>query len=241
MEKNYKLIGKSIFFPQEKLLAIADLHMGYEEALNKQGIMVPRRQYKETVENLKILFEEVGKVKEIVICGDLKHEFGSISQQEWQETLMLIDFLLENSEKVILVRGNHDKILGPIAEKRNIEVRDYYVKDGICFVHGDIKIPEILDKKIETIVIGHRHPAIVISDKYKEEKYKCFLVGKWKKKNVIILPSFFPMVEGGDVIGEEDNSLFIPDRDLRKFEVFIVSEGNEVLDFGKMRDIGSLE
>lgn len=226
----YKFIGKSLFFSKEKILAIADLHIGYEEAMNKAGIFFPRVQFKEIMKDLEKIFKETGNVKEIVVVGDLKHEFGKISDQEWSETLKVLDFLKEKSEKVILIRGNHDKILGPIAEKREIEIKDYYVREGICFVHGDKIFAECLDKRVKIIVMGHRHPAVMLSDKYKKEKYKCFLVGNWKKKEVIILPSFFPIIEGTDIINmEENNLLFIPENELRKFRVYVI--GDRVYNF----------
>lgn len=239
--KKYKLIGKSIFFPEEKTLAIADLHIGHEEAMNKAGIMIPRIQFSETIADLKKIFSSLSReaedpyiIKEIVICGDLKHEFSTISEQEWKETYKLIEFLKQHCEKIILVRGNHDKILGRLSEK--IEIKDFYVSRDIGFIHGDKIFPEILDRKIKIIVMGHRHPAVVISDKYKREKYKCFLVGKFKGKEIIVLPSFFPLIEGSDLI-EENNLLFIPESKLRNFEVFVVSGSeNDVLDFGKMKN-----
>ena len=256
MKQKYKLISKSIFFEKEKILAIADLHIGHEEAMNKAGVLLPRIQFKETMEDLKkIFFEisklqnfedhqeskkqripEIGKVNEIIICGDLKHEFSTISEQEWRETYKLIEYLKKYCNKIILVRGNHDKILGRMSEK--IEIVDYYLLGDIVFLHGNRLFPEILDKNIKMLVMGHRHPAVTISDKYKKEKFKCFLVGKWKRKEIIILPSFFPLIEGSDLIEEGGNLLFIKEKDLRNFCVFVV--GDRVYDFGKMRNIGVL-
>jgi putative SbcD/Mre11-related phosphoesterase len=194
------------------------------------------------MEDLRKLFLQTGKVKEIVICGDLKHEFGKISKQEWDEALALLDFLQENCEKIILVKGNHDKILEPIASKRNLEIVDFYIKGDVCFIHGDREIKEAFRKEIKTIVMGHRHPAVTLQDQYKKETYKCFLVGKWKGKEMIVLPSFFPLVEGSNILNvEEDNLLFIPEMILRNFKVYVVSEDNSVLDFGKLKNIGVLE
>jgi len=241
----YKFISKSVFFPLEKILVIADLHIGHEEAMNKAGIFLPRIQFSEIIKDLNNIFLSLGKrnrtqrINEIIICGDLKHEFSQISEQEWKETLDILDYLEKKCKKIILVRGNHDKILGPIAEKKKIEIVDFYIKNDVCFIHGDKIFPEILGKKIKTIVMGHRHPAVVLQDKYKKEKFKCFLVGKWKRKEVIILPSFFPLIEGTDLIEEGCNLLFIKERDLRNFEVYAV--GDRIYDFGKLKSIGRLE
>jgi uncharacterized protein len=237
------LVQKALLFPVEKVLVIADLHIGHEEAMNAAGIFMPRIQFRQMVEDLESIFKRMGKLNEIIINGDLKHEFGRISGQEWRETLDIIEMLEKNSGKVILIKGNHDTILEPIVRRKKIEIRDCYIKDiqgtRVCFLHGDKLFSEAMDKKVGMIVMGHRHPAVILSDKYKKERYKCFLVGKWKEKEVIILPSFFPLVEGTDIVTvEENNSLFIDERDLREFDVFAI--GDKVYEFGKVKKIGSL-
>ena len=37
----------------DRTLIISDLHIGYEQALNREGIMVPRFQYKKILERLQ--------------------------------------------------------------------------------------------------------------------------------------------------------------------------------------------
>src|SRR3989344_7606614 len=96
-------------------LFVSDLHIGLEESINKQGILIPRFQFSELKERIRKLLTK--EIKVIVITGDLKHEFGTISEQEWRHTIQIIDLMLENSRKVVLVKGNHDTILEPIAKK----------------------------------------------------------------------------------------------------------------------------
>jgi putative SbcD/Mre11-related phosphoesterase len=99
------------------ILVISDIHLGYEEALNKQGFLIPRLQFQDIVKMLqKILGKK--KFRIIAVNGDLKHEFGKISDQEWRHSMLLLDLLSKHAEKIVLIRGNHDKTLGPIAEKR---------------------------------------------------------------------------------------------------------------------------
>jgi metallophosphoesterase superfamily enzyme len=72
---DYKMISKAVFFPKEKILAISDLHVGYEEALNKSGILIPHSQFKQTISDLDEIFMKIKKekweVREVVILGDL--------------------------------------------------------------------------------------------------------------------------------------------------------------------------
>lgn len=230
----YEFIGKSVFIRDKKILIISDLHIGYEESLQ---ISIPNLQYKIILKELEEIFKKTGKLDKIIILGDLKHEFGKISGQEWKETSELISFLQKKTDKIILIKGNHDKMLEPIARNKNLEVKEIYINEEFGFLHGNKNYSEIMDKKIKLIFLGHLHPAISIRENVKQETYKCFLVGKYKNKEIIILPSFFPLVEGQDVLIENTNLVY--KFDLKNFKVFIPIE-DKILDFGKVKAVGSL-
>lgn len=226
-------LGLGVWIPSKKVLVIADLHIGYEEALNKEGILVPRQQFELTKDLLEKMLKEV-KPETIVINGDLKHEFGGISDQEWRETLRIFDLLARHSKKVVLVKGNHDTILGPIARKRNLKVVDFFSVGDICITHGH-KIWE--DKeflKAKVLIIANEHPAISIREGVKSELYKCFLLGKWKRKRLIVMPSFLLIIEGTDVRRERLLSPYLH-QNLDNFEIFVV--GDKVYKFGKLKEL----
>ena len=240
-----RFIDKSLYLPEKKILVVADLHIGYEEGLEEQGILIPRFQFKQVVSDLERIFRKIGrgKVKEVVILGDLKHEFSGILKQEWKETLDLLDYLeskVGRKGKIILIKGNHDTILEPLAKRKKLKVKDYYVKGDVVFLHGHKSFPKCLDKKIKTLILGHLHPAITIREGAKSEIYKCFLVGKWKGKEVVILPSFFPLIEGQDVGMEKTNLASEFNFKLKNFEVYVPIDVDEVLDFGKLKKVGRL-
>ena len=124
---NIELVDLAIY--TNKTLILTDFHIGYEEALNKQGLMVPRFQFQEIMKRLEKIFSRLKnkKVERIIVNGDLKHEFGTISEQEWRHTLRLLDYFGQRCSEIILIKGNHDTILGPIAKKRNVRVLNYYL------------------------------------------------------------------------------------------------------------------
>ena len=78
---NIEIVGLALYF--DATLVIADVHIGYEEALNKQGILVPRLQFEEMVKRMERIFYVLKnkRIERIVVNGDLKHEFGTISEQ----------------------------------------------------------------------------------------------------------------------------------------------------------------
>jgi uncharacterized protein len=227
-----------------EILVLGDVHLGYEDILAGKGIF-PRRQLKDTIEKLNSIFWDLNlraiKLKQIIICGDLKHEFGEISNAEWRETIGLLDFLIEKCENVILIKGNHDSILEPIARKKGINLKDYYNFQGVCFLHGH-KIKENWIKKSEILIIAHLHPAITLSDEYKTEKYRCFLQGKWKRKQIYVLPSFSNISTGYDLTKHHYKTrkkyefLVIPEKNLKNFEIIIYdNKEKKKYGFGKLK------
>jgi len=226
---NIQLIDLAVWLKKQKTLVVADFHIGFEEALNKQGVLVPRFQYKDVIRRLSKIFVKV-KPETIVVNGDLKHEFGRISEQEWREALKLADFLSKHCKKLFLTKGNHDKILGPIAKKRGIEVVDKFETGSTLILHGD-KLPKSLPK-CKTIIIGHEHPAVSLQERGRVEKFKCFLVGKYKGKTLIVQPSFKLTSEGTDVLKERVLSPFLK-KGLGNFDVFVVAD--KIYRFGKVK------
>lgn len=225
---------KVVYIEDTKTLVISDIHIGYEEALNKQGVFIPRFQFKEMKEDLQKIFSEIKDINKIIILGDLKHEFGTISRQEWNETLEFLDILQSKAKEVILIKGNHDTILGPLANRKGLELKNEYKEGEYYFTHGDKPAPKAFeDKEIKYIFIGHVHPAITLSDGIKSEKYKCFLVGKVKRKTIIILPSFIPLTEGTD--SYYPSQKIFKETSTEKFEVYAI--GDQVYPLGKRKDI----
>ena len=236
-DKNLEIIDLCLYLTKQKTLVLGDTHLGYEEALNKGGLLVPRLQFKDTITHLEKIFKQV-KPKTIVINGDIKHEFGKISDQEWRDTLKFIDYLASHCKELILVKGNHDTILGPIAKKRNIKIAEHFIADDYLVIHGDKKINKDLLKKIKTIIIGHEHPAVSLKEEARKETFKCFLVGKYKRKNLVIMPSFNLVTEGHDIMKQNVLSPIVEECNLSNFRVYIVSD--KVYDFGTVRKLQKL-
>lgn len=222
LAKDLEILGLALKY--KDALILSDLHIGIEEALNKQGLLIPRLQFKEIKAALeKILTKKFSK---IIINGDLKHEFGTISKQEWRHTLQVLDLLSNYCKEIVLIKGNHDTILDPIAEKKNIKILDYCKIDNILITHGDKIIPE----KTSTIIIGHEHPAVSFKER-PNETFKCFLKGKYKNSALIVQPSFNFVTPGSNILQEQLLSPYLTD--IADFEIFVVED--KVYNFGKLK------
>lgn len=241
----------TIYLRKEKILVIGDVHLGYEDAMSKQGIFLPRFQFKDTIERLDKIFylvqqrnknssgnSEKAKLEAVVVNGDLKHDFASISDQEWRDILKFIDFILQHSQQIILVKGNHDVKLSPIARKRNIVIVENIAINDTFICHGHIVPGSNEFEKSKVVIVGNEHPAVSLRDGARTELYKCFLLGKWKgsgkEKKMIVMPSFNQVTIGTDILKEKFISPFMQ-QDLNRFDAFVV--GDETYHFGKVRDI----
>src|SRR3989344_765347 len=113
---NLEIVDLGLYFRKESMLLIADTHIGQEEAMNKSGVLIPRFQLTLIFKRLDSIFarlhiSQTSKLRSMVINGDIKHEFGRISETEWRNTLRFIDFISLYADEIILIKGNHDTIL----------------------------------------------------------------------------------------------------------------------------------
>lgn len=228
-------IGKCLLLKLEskKILVIGDLHLGFQDALKRSGFMMPGNIYSYIKKDLIEVLNFVGNIDMAVLLGDVKHEFGMVSYGERTELSDFVDNLMKRCKRVVIIKGNHDVLLDYMKNEKT-EIKDYFVYENICFIHGNKDFEVMHEKKIDYWIMGHAHPAVNLREGNKTEKYKCFLVGKYNRKNVIVMPSFFSVNEGTDP-REFESDLAWP-FNLSNFDVKIV-EGLEVFDFGKLSKI----
>lgn len=242
-KKYFIFLSKTLFFPKQGILTIGDLHLGYDEMIKEQGINLPFNQLEETKKELEIIFKRIKALytlKKIILLGDIKHHF-QFQREEISDLRNFLRFLEKytNKENIILIKGNHDTFT-----LKDYELKNFHIENEIAFTHGEKDFSELYtNKDIKTIVISHIHPAVLIKDKIniKKEKYKCFLVGKYKRKQFIILPSFFSITEGSEISeykkGEKYQQI-IPKDKLKSFETYVIGK-NGVYDFGKYEKLSN--
>ena len=223
----------------EDYLIISDLHLGYEQYLNTEGIMVPRFQYAHIIKRLEEI-QRKSSCDNIVVNGDLKHEFGRITRQERNETQEFLEYLKANFDDIVLIKGNHDNFTRFIAQKTDLEVEERLKIGDSLVLHGD-KIPSNLKGiKTENLIIGHEHPCIGLRNGERVEKIKCYLRGEYEDRNLIVMPSFNFITEGSDILQEKPLSPFLKRINGEELEVYAV-ENFEVFPFGKIMDITAVK
>lgn len=187
----YPVINKPaiIIESDKKYLVVADLHLGKEYEYYQKGIKIPHIGDKMKVDIEKIIKRK--SIDELIILGDIKHNLPFTS---YFEKLNLPKFL-EFSVPVTIVKGNHD---GNIEELVNNEVVKSLKIGEYILTHGHILFEN------SNLIMGHVHPVVEFMDSNgKITRLKCFLKIE-ESFNVVVLPSFNPILEGIPVNRNEE-------------------------------------
>lgn len=185
-----------IYVKKLDAVVVADLHLGYEESMAKQGVFLPRLQLRKALKHISRARRITG-AKRLIIDGDLKHEFSKLLKSEKLESAKLISTAFQlGFREVVLVRGNHDNYIKPIIESLGGEVVDDLEDGDVLLTHGHKKI----DPDFELIIIGHEHPSISVSIGGAKARFPVFLIAPLHSGSiVIVLPALGAYQTGNPV------------------------------------------
>jgi hypothetical protein len=171
---------------EKKTLVVADTHVGIEYELLKKGINIPH-QTEQVKSSIERLIRNTGAHR-LILLGDIKHNIPAVSVLETKTVPRFLDF----SIPVDIIKGNHD---GSIEALTSVPVHPYMSLDGILLSHGHRNIPDV---PFETLIVGHSHPAIEITDELgNRTKEKCWIRGQFPDgRDIIIVPAFNPLITG---------------------------------------------
>ena len=178
--------NRTVFWEQEKILILSDLHLGKTGHFRKSGIAVPAAVMKEDMQRF-VAAIQFFKPAQIVIVGDLFHSVENKEHElflKWRNDLVHIPMLL--------VKGNHDIVPDAWYKKAGIEtVEKIWRKNNFLFVHQVEEAPSISPEGGENgedyIFSGHIHPAISIKGLGKQSlRFPCF----YFTKKYAVLPAF---------------------------------------------------
>jgi putative phosphoesterase len=202
---------------RERLLLLADTHIGYEVELRRvKGVNVVSQTRKVVEKVLELV--ELHNVTSVVILGDVKHELP-IPRESAEEVKAFLSAVARRVP-MLLIPGNHDSLLQEIAsgiEGVEIAPARGVLFDKFLFLHGHVK-PAVQDlERADVVVMGHTHPAVLIKDdigysvkepavlKIKTSRTKLCkaLYGEPCKRRtrlkIVVLPASHPLITGVDV------------------------------------------
>ncbi|MCL2786512.1 MAG: metallophosphoesterase [Methanomassiliicoccaceae archaeon] len=208
-------------------VVIGDLHLGYEKALENEGIYLPRvntASIKDSLNRIICRYEP----KRMVLLGDIKHDFARAPYECRLEVTKVITMLTAAAD-VVLVKGNHDNFLENIISDIGMEAFDRVDVAGFRMEHGHV------DSGTRPVVIAHEHPSVRISDGMSGNiKLQCFLHAE--EDGIIVIPPFSPFSSGTDLSEEQFMSPACRSADMKRAIVYGVSDIG-MLKLGALGDI----
>jgi putative SbcD/Mre11-related phosphoesterase len=188
---------RAVWLPEQRTLAVADLHLGYAWAQREQGQMLPVHAADNTTDRLLALQSDYSPTA-VVLLGDIVHRAIRVPQLKGE----LGDLLSRwpASVRLTWVAGNHDKSIERLLGELGASITLHrHVRSGShLLLHGDDSGRDLREvpQSGGRMIIGHEHPAIRLGDGVTTAlKCACFLVGP----AVIVLPAFSQWAAGSDI------------------------------------------
>ena len=181
----------ALFHEQEKWLAIADLHFGFELSQRAAGCLVPLWGMESIETRLSHLLYDY-RPATLVLLGDLVHD-----KKGAREFFSLVTRLRKQCD-VVLLAGNHDTQI----KRLTADLRDFFTTDRFEFHHGDCEREQ--NGRIQ--IIGHFHPAATLHDGAGLRLKFPALV---QESGCWILPAFSPWAPGTEWIEREQGRIWL--------------------------------
>lgn len=173
--------GRCIFWEEENVLILADLHFGKSGHFRKSGIGIPQNIFKE---DLQRLFSQIQffNPKTVLIAGDMFHSKANKEVDfflKWRKDMGAVQFFL--------IRGNHDILSKKMYSEADIKVfENAFSLKNFCFVHDISAHCEETGKGTFTFS-GHIHPGVKMKGQGNQSlMLPCFYFGK----KHAVLPAF---------------------------------------------------
>jgi DNA ligase-associated metallophosphoesterase len=168
---------RGLYWPERKMLVLADLHLGKAAYFQKNGIQVSSDVMTDDLKRLTSLIDQF-RPDSLLVAGDMFHHHvnGDFKQfSKWRERI--------GSVRICLVPGNHDRLEEADLNRLEIEIRSHeYRLDPFLFTH------EMGNPRQGLFTIsGHIHPGFRLEGRSRQAfRLPCYVV----TESYLIMPAF---------------------------------------------------
>ncbi|MEH6757139.1 MAG: ligase-associated DNA damage response endonuclease PdeM [Parasphingorhabdus sp.] len=176
----YVVAPAALYWPAQKALLVADLHLEKASFYARQGQMLPPYDSRATLDELAELIAK-SKAEKIFCLGDNYHDDEGEARLEKNAADRLKK--LTKDTRWIWISGNHDRDVSGIWGG---EVMAGWMGEGIALRHqatANTKLPEIS---------GHFHPKLRVPVRGRHVSRRCFVRGE----KHLIMPAFGALTGG---------------------------------------------
>ncbi len=171
---------KALYWPRERTLFVADLHLGKAAHFRAEAVPVPMGTTRENLSRLARLLKRTG-AERLVILGDLWHSQQALAPA----TLELVHAWRTkySSLEAVLVMGNHDAKLDAIPKAFALRVED----EGVAMGPFELRHHPSDSGSGAYRLAGHIHPSVTLEGKGRDSlRLPCF----WFGESQGVLPAF---------------------------------------------------
>lgn len=186
--------GRALFWPREKALLVADLHLEKGSFYARFGQMIPPYDSRETLERLALALRETG-ARRVFCLGDSFHDGEGPARLEPHAAGML--HALTRAVDWLWITGNHDAALpasigGTVTDETEV--------NGLHLRH------EARAGETAPEISGHFHPKLVVATRGRRVSRACAVSSGHR----LILPAYGALTGGMDAAAPEILSALQP-------------------------------
>lgn len=186
--------GRALYWPQERALLVADLHLEKASFFARFGQMLPPYDSREALERVAAAIRVTG-ARRVFCLGDNFHDESGADRLEPHAAGML-DALTRATDWV-WIAGNHDQGRAP----QGTVVEELEVA-GLLLRH------EALPGEPRPELSGHFHPKLRVTARGRSISRPCAV----RSERKLILPAFGTLTGGMDVADPAIRAALLPDR-----------------------------
>ena len=174
------LAEKALWWPAERTLFIADLHLGKAASFRALGQPVPSGTTQDNLDRLSALVNQHA-AEHLVFLGDFLH--AAAAQQAGVLDPVRLWRARHAGLDCVLVRGNHDSHAGDPPTDLRINVVDEPWPLGASF--AACHHPQQVTGRL--VLAGHLHPAVTLHGPARDRQR---LPAFWLSEGLLVLPAF---------------------------------------------------
>jgi uncharacterized protein len=164
----------AIYWPDEKLLAVADLHLEKGSAFAARGVLLPPYDTATTLARLARLVERYAP-RVVIALGDSFHDGGGPARMDDISRVALK--ALQRGRDWVWIAGNHDP---DPAENIGGRFADVLALGALTFRHEPAAAPS------DGEIAGHLHPVARVARRGRAVSRRCFAADRRR----LVMPAF---------------------------------------------------
>ena len=172
----------ALWWPAQRTLFIADVHLGKAASFRAAGVALPSGHSSHDLDRISTLLSRF-EIARLVILGDLVH--ARTSYTDALNCNFRVFRTRHHTVDMVLVRGNHDRHAGeaPIEWRLRVVAEPFTLGPFACCHEPDVSASHA-GSGIE--LCGHLHPALRVQTAREGITLPCF----WLRQQGLVLPAF---------------------------------------------------